>query len=76
VSIIGAGVLGSIFGSVLSEAGFDVTLIEIFQKRMELLKKKGVYVQMPDGSRLHTKPTVTDDASTVGVCDVVMVCVK
>ncbi|GIQ81708.1 hypothetical protein KIPB_002709, partial [Kipferlia bialata] len=72
VSIIGAGVLGSIFGSVLSQAGFDVTLIEIFQKRLDLLREEGVYVQMPDGSRLHTTPTVTDDASTVGVCDVVM----
>lgn len=76
VAIVGAGVLGSIFGSLLSRAGFGVTLIEVLEERVRLIERDGLWLRMPDGERLHTRLTVTGDPSRIGVQDLVMVCVK
>ncbi|WP_025320996.1 ketopantoate reductase family protein [Deferrisoma camini] len=76
VGIVGAGVLGSIFGSLLSQKGFDVTLVEVLEERVRLIEREGLWLQMPDGSRVHTRVAITSDPARVGVQDVVMVCVK
>ncbi len=76
VGIVGAGVLGSIFGTLLSQRGFDITLIEVLEERVRLIAREGLWVQMPDGSRVHTRVRITSDPSEAGVQDVVMVCVK
>ncbi len=76
IGIVGAGVLGSIFGTLLSQKGFDVTLIEVLEERVRLIAREGLWVQMPDGSRVHTRVRITSDPSEAGIQDVVMVCVK
>ncbi|GAB4249248.1 MULTISPECIES: ketopantoate reductase family protein [Deferrisoma] len=76
IGIVGAGVLGSIFGSLLSQKGFDVTLVEVLEERVRLIQKEGLWIQMPDGSRVHTRVRITSNPAEAGVQDVVMVCVK
>ena len=76
IAIVGAGVLGSIFGSLFSRAGFDVTLIEVLEERVRLIARDGLWVQMPDGERLHTRVAISSDPAAVGPKDLVMVCVK
>lgn len=76
VGIVGAGILGSIFSSLFSKAGMDVTLIEIMPERIALIHAEGLKLIMPDGQVLTTRPQITADPSRVGVCDVVAVCVK
>lgn len=76
VAIVGAGVMGSIFGCLFSRSGFAVTLIEVLEERVRLIEREGLWLQMPDGQRVHTPVSITSDPSRVGTCDVVMVCVK
>lgn len=76
IAVVGAGVLGSIFGSLFSQKGFEVTLIEVLEERVRLIEREGLWIQMPDGERLHSRLDITSDPSRVGVQDVVMVCVK
>lgn len=76
VGIVGAGVLGSIFGSLLSQRGFHVTLIEVLEERVRVIRNEGLWLRMPDGERVHSRLDITSNQSDVGVCDVVMVCVK
>ena len=76
IAIIGAGVIGSIFGSLFSQKGFSVTLIEVLTERVRLIKKEGLWMQCPDGSRTHERIAITSDFNMVGVQDVVMVAVK
>lgn len=76
IAIVGAGVLGSIFGSLFAEKGFDVTLIEVLEERVRLIDREGLWLQWPDGERSHSRMTITSDVGTVGVKDLVMVCVK
>lgn len=76
VAIVGAGVLGSIFGSLFDRAGFDVTLIEVLEERVRLIARSGLWVEMPDGERLHSRLAISSDPAAVGPKDLVMVCVK
>ncbi|MDW7709587.1 MAG: 2-dehydropantoate 2-reductase [Deferrisomatales bacterium] len=76
MAILGAGVLGSIFGSLLARGGFRVSLIEILEERVRLIDREGLWVQMPSGERVHTRLSITGKPGTLGRQDVVMVCVK
>lgn len=76
IAIVGAGILGSIFGGLFLENGFKVTLIEVLEERVRLIKKEGLWLQWPDGERTHTKISITADVDEVGVKDVVMIAVK
>ena len=76
IAIVGAGILGSIFGILFSEKGFDVTLIEVLEERVRLIAREGLWMQCPDGERSHSRISITSDVGGVGVKDLVMVCVK
>ena len=76
LAIVGAGVLGSIFGGLFLEKGFNVTLIEVLQERVRLIEKEGLWLQGPDGERTHSNISITSNVDAVGVKDVVMIAVK
>jgi 2-dehydropantoate 2-reductase len=76
IAIVGAGVLGSIFGGLFLEKGFNVTLIEVLQERVRLIDKEGLWLQWPDGERTHSSISITSKVDEVGVKDVVMIAVK
>ena len=76
IAIVGAGVLGSIFGALFSEKGFKVTLIEVLKERVHLIDKEGLWLQWPDGERTHRRLSITSDPYEAGVQDVVMIAVK
>ena len=76
IAIVGAGVLGSIFGGLFLGKGFDVTLIEVLKERVRLIEKEGLWLQWPDGERTHSKISITSKADEVGGKDVVMIAVK
>jgi 2-dehydropantoate 2-reductase len=76
IAIVGAGVLGSIFGSLFLEKGFNVTLIEVLEERVRLIDKEGLWLQWPDGERTHSRINITSKVDEVGIKDVVMIAVK
>jgi len=71
----GAGSLGSVFGGILTEAGEDVTLVDIPGPRIEALQKDGLILSSAQGEKL-INVKVTTDPSSVGTCDLVMISVK
>jgi 2-dehydropantoate 2-reductase len=76
IAIVGAGIVGSIFGSLFSMKGFNVTLIEVLKERVKLIEKEGLWMEWPDGNRTHTRLNITSDVNDLGTKDIVMVAVK
>jgi 2-dehydropantoate 2-reductase len=76
IAIVGAGILGSIFGGLFLQKGFNVTLIEVLKERLRLIEKEGLWLQWPDGERTHSKISITSNVDEVGIKDVVMIAVK
>ena len=45
VTIIGAGAMGGLFGSVITEAGLDVQLVDIWPEHVEAIKQSGLLIE-------------------------------
>ncbi|MDB5865051.1 MAG: hypothetical protein JWO70_2857 [Betaproteobacteria bacterium] len=48
IAVLGAGAIGSSIGADLTEAGFDVALVDQWPAQVETLKAEGIRVQMTD----------------------------
>ncbi len=59
IAIIGAGAMGSLFGSMLSNVS-EVLLIDINRDHVETIRKKGLIVENIDGSSSTFKLEITD----------------
>ena len=75
IAIMGAGGVGSYFGARLAASGEDVTFIAR-GPHLAALRERGMSVKSPHGDLRLETVAATDDPSTVGTVDVVLVTVK
>ena len=75
VAVLGAGAMGCLFGGLLAEKGLDVILIDIWKEHVEAINKNGLKMDGHGGDRF-IKVKATNDPSTVGVVDAVIVMCK
>ncbi|BCV24869.1 ketopantoate reductase family protein [Gelria sp. Kuro-4] len=75
ISVVGAGAMGCIYGGTLSEAGHDVTLIDVWAEHVKALNEQGLKLTGVSGDRTIPVHAVT---SPVGlpVQDLVIIFVK
>ncbi len=75
IAIMGAGGVGSYFGARLAASGEDVTFIAR-GRHLAALRERGMSLKSPRGDLRLATVAATDDPSTVGTVDVVLVTVK
>jgi 2-dehydropantoate 2-reductase len=75
IAVVGAGAVGGYFGARLAAAGSDVTFVAR-GAQLDALRRDGLTVESPLGDLRLDSVRATDDASTVGPCDVVLFGVK
>lgn len=76
ITIIGSGNIGCLLGTLLTQSGQDVTLVEIRQDIVETIKKEGIRIDKSNGQSIHAMVRITDDIKTLGVPDLVILAVK
>jgi 2-dehydropantoate 2-reductase len=76
IAVMGAGALGGTFGFLLTDAGFDVTLIDVDQGKIGALRSEGLTLIMPDGSQKTLPVKASTDPAEVGPVDLVQISVK
>jgi len=74
ITVYGAGAIGGNLGALLSHKGYDVSLIAR-GAHLEAMREKGLKL-ITDKGEIHTRPRVTDDPSTLGVQDYVVMSLK
>lgn len=74
ILIVGAGATGGAFGTLLQEAGRDVTYL-VRDNRAAVLRRDGLRCVSPDGDRTHTVATITT-ADAAEPYDLVILAVK
>ena len=74
IAVKGAGSIGGYFGGMLARSGHDVTLIAR-GKHLETIRKDGLKILNDDGHFL-VKCDATDDPTSIGVVDLVLLTVK
>ena len=51
IAIVGAGAMGSLFGSLLAEGGHEVWLYDIWQDHIKALKRSGLKIEWEGETR-------------------------
>jgi 2-dehydropantoate 2-reductase len=77
ISIIGSGAMGSLFGGMLSRAGHEVVLYDVFQEHVEAIRRDGLAIEQAGSSEVLTvRPAATTDPADTRGSDVMIVFVK
>ena len=48
IAVFGTGAIGSSTAADLTDAGYDVTIVDQWPAHVEAMKKNGLHLQMPD----------------------------
>jgi len=75
IAVIGSGGVGGYFGARLAAAGNDVTFVAR-GAHLQAMKTSGLKVLSALGDLHLSKVNCTDDTSTIGTVDIVMIAVK
>jgi len=73
--IIGAGAMGSLFGGLLSEAGADVWLLDVWEEHVRALNSEGLFIEW-QGHNRRIPVKATTDHNEPGKADLVILFVK
>ena len=76
IAIIGSGAIGGLFGARLSGAGLHVVLYDVSRPLIEAITREGITVETPTGESTTFPVRITDDITTIGEVDLVVICVK
>ncbi|MFC1532877.1 ketopantoate reductase family protein [Thermodesulfobacteriota bacterium] len=52
IFVAGAGAIGSLFGGLLSQASYDVTLLDMWVEHVDIINQKGLELSAPDGNNM------------------------
>ena len=75
ITIIGAGAIGGTIGAFVTQAGYDVTQVDIVPEHVEKMNAEGLRIEGVRGD--HTYPVKAVHADDLeGPLDVVLLCVK
>ncbi|RUA00201.1 MAG: 2-dehydropantoate 2-reductase [Deltaproteobacteria bacterium] len=75
IAVIGAGAMGSLFGGLLTEAGREVWLLDVWEDHVKTLNEDGLTIEREGVTRV-VRPEATTDPSAIGKADLVIVFVK
>lgn len=76
IAVIGAGVMGCIYGGPLSREN-DVLLVDVYKPHIDALNKNGLELSDPDSTiHLYKNVVATDDTSEYSAVDIVIILCK
>ncbi|HTP58408.1 MAG TPA: 2-dehydropantoate 2-reductase N-terminal domain-containing protein, partial [Spirochaetia bacterium] len=76
-AIIGSGAMGSLYGGMMSLAGQDVVLFDVFEEHVEKVQRDGLVIEdAATGSVVTAHPAASADPRAVRGADVFIVFVK
>ena len=74
--ILGSGAMGSLYGGKIAEAGFDVTLVDVWKEHIDTVNASGLSIEGIGGDRTVKNIRGVTDPAQAGKADLVIVFVK
>ena len=74
-TFIGAGAMGGLFGALMTEAGLDVQLVDIWEEHVRAIRRHGLRIESDTGVR-HVPLDIHTDYRATRPADLVIVFVK
>ena len=75
IAVVGAGAMGSLFGGLLSEAGNDVWLYDVWPEHVRTITERGLHVEREAKTRV-VKLNATTNATDIGHAELIIIFVK
>ncbi len=75
IAVVGAGAMGSLFGTLLAEGGHAVWLYDVWQEHIDAVNQDGVTLEF-DGKIRRVRLEATTDPLQIGEAELVLVFVK
>ncbi|MCK9362937.1 MAG: 2-dehydropantoate 2-reductase [Syntrophales bacterium] len=75
IAVLGAGAMGCLYGALLAEAGESVTLLDVWEAHIQMIRERGLTITSPNGDRNFPLQAETDPRA-IGKVDLVIVFVK
>ena len=75
IGVVGAGAMGSLFGTLLAESGNEVWLCDIWEDHIRAMNQDGLMVEYKAKTR-NVRLNATTNPDTIGKCELVLVFVK
>ena len=75
IAVVGAGAMGSLFGTLLAEVGNEVWLYDIWEDHIHAVNQGGLMVEYETKTR-KVRLNATTNPDTIGKCELVLVFVK
>jgi 2-dehydropantoate 2-reductase len=75
IGVVGAGAMGSLFGSLLAEAGNEVWLCDIWEDHIHAVNQDGLMVEYEAKTR-KVRLNATINPDKIGKCELVLIFVK
>ncbi len=76
VAVVGAGAMGSLYGGIFAEDGHEVYFIDVYKPLVDAVNEHGLVIQKEGKERTIKGIKATDNASEVGVVDLIILFVK
>ncbi|MFP4482756.1 MAG: ketopantoate reductase family protein [Thermovirgaceae bacterium] len=76
IAVLGSGAMGCLYGGSLAEAGFDVTLIDVWKEHVDAINSNGLHIEGVTGDRVIKDISAVTDFSSLGTVDLLVVFVK
>jgi 2-dehydropantoate 2-reductase len=76
IAVVGAGAMGSIFGTRFHDAGHETVLVDVAQPLVDKINADGVTIVPKEGGERTVRLPATTDPASVGPADLVVFFVK
>jgi len=73
---LGSGAMGCLYGWLLAEGGFDVTLVDVWKEHMDAVNERGLSIEAAGKERIIKNIRGTTDPAEAGKADLIVVFVK
>ena len=75
IAVVGSGAMGSLFGAMLTEAGNEVWLYDVWIDHVQTITQNGLSIER-EGKNIRVDLKATADAAQIGQADLVIIFVK
>ncbi len=76
ITVVGSGNIGSLLGALLTDAGEDVTLIEIRDELVNTISREGIIVETSQGDKRKIPVKISKDISSTSAPELLIIAVK
>lgn len=76
IAVVGAGAMGSVYAGLFAEAGYDVTVVDIWAAHISAISEAGLRLEGASGDRVVAGIRAVPSVADAGPCDLYVIATK